>query len=412
MLNCTPFKQQKRFHDPSFFTRNQNHGQSDNKILPMPIIRIHLPNSPKIRKKLKINRYKNFSKISASGPNTLQILKHLRNSSYSTITHKFEFDPYFCDSSCLTELNFALKKLKSIKNFSLILRRFAKDDGVDQLNRISPNIYKLMRLQKIKLEFPSTSNIEEEHILAMHCTLRKCYLLKSFNWTVTEGPILSVKYFESFLKLMKRLVKLEAFREYFALKKGDTKYGVECSQSFQNPPKFSKIKNLELNYSADQQWSGMSDNGDLSTELLACYVSRYVRAENFKCRLRKNYISAQDAFIWMKSIASMPSLKHFDIELLNCEIGEMELMTIAYGLSQSTKIKSVCFRFLQKTPISTEFLMQFMNQVVKINNLQKFDLYFRMRALSSSEISQLENAFSSFSNIHSSSGKHSFRLYK
>jgi len=221
-----------------------------------------------------------------------------------------------------------------------------------------------------------------------------------------------VKYFESFLKLMKRLIKLENYRECFTVKEGDINSGVEGSKSFQNPPKFQKIKNLTLNYSAGQEWSGMSDKGDLNTEVLARYISRYVGAERFTCRLRKDNFSAQEALVWMKSFASMPSLRCLDIEFLNCEVGEMELMAIAYGLSQTTQLKSICFKFAQKTPISIDFLIQFIRKVVRIDNLEKFDIYFRMRSLSSTEISQLENTFSGSPNIHSSLGKHSFHLYK
>jgi len=399
---------QKIFHQqPSLADQNRRH-KNKNKILPIPIIRIHLPNSSTLRKRIQINQYKNFSKISAAGPHSLRILKHLRNS--SCVTQKVEFDPYLCDSSYLTELSFVLKRFRSIKQLYLIIRRF-ENNGLDEMKKISPNIYKLVRLEKITFEFPSLPNIKEEHILAMHHTLKKCYSLKYFGWTVTEGPVTSVKYYESFLKLMKRLVKLESFQEYIAIKKGTLNYGVEDSKGFQNPPKLRKIKYIEMTYSAGKEWSGMNESGDVGTQLFANYVASYVDVERMKCKLRKSSFSSQDILIWMKSFTSMLSLKHLDVELLRCEIGDIELTAIAYGLFQNKHLKSIRLKFIQKTLISIDYIDQFITTVSRMNNLENFDLYFRMQTLPPSEISLLKNTFSRFSNINYSFGKHTFHLY-
>jgi len=125
MQNDTPFDQScsDQVSIPCF-THPSDGLQSQSKIQPIPIIRKSLPNSPNIRARLRLNAYKNFSKISAAGPQTLQVLQKIKESSSLKMTYKFEFDPYFCDESCLTELNIVLKKIKTIKQLSLIIRRY------------------------------------------------------------------------------------------------------------------------------------------------------------------------------------------------------------------------------------------------------------------------------------------------
>jgi len=234
-------------------SKSHNLTMNSTKIFPIRINRRVLPNSQKMRIKFRANGYKNFSKISAAGPDTLQILRNIQGSSCFSFTQKFEFDPYLCDSSCLQELNIILKKLKCIKQLCLILRRF-ENNGIDQVKKISPNIYKLTRLKKINIEFSSIPNLQEVHLLKFHKTFKKCFSLNSLQWKLIEGPIMSVEYYDSLVKLMKRLTKLENYQEYMTIKKGIPNYSTGYSESFKNPPKFLKIKTLGLYYSAAREW--------------------------------------------------------------------------------------------------------------------------------------------------------------
>ena len=121
-----------------------------------------------------------FSKI--SGTHLVQLLLKSSNLTLSKSVNPINIltlTNSFCDSSCLSELNIILKKLKSIQHLCLIIRRwnfsnnfsiiqwnfqlnltypyrFDNDDknhGFDELNKIGPNIYKLLRLKKIRVEF-------------------------------------------------------------------------------------------------------------------------------------------------------------------------------------------------------------------------------------------------------------------
>jgi len=124
--------------------------QSSNPIHPIPIIRRSLPNSSELRTRLKVYGYKNFSKISAAGPDTLQVLKDLKKSASLKMTSKFEFDPYLSDFPCLSELSLVLKKLKNIKHLILIIRR-VEENKDHSFNEVCSNIYKLLRLTKVKV---------------------------------------------------------------------------------------------------------------------------------------------------------------------------------------------------------------------------------------------------------------------
>jgi len=127
---------------------------------------------------------------------------------------------------------------------------------------------------------------------------------------------MSVEYYDSLVKLMKRLTKLENYQEYMTIKKGIPNYSTGYSESFKNPPKFLKIKTLGLYYSAAREWSGMGENGDEGMESFARYISRHVALETFKGKLIKSYIPYQDILLLMKNFKLMLSLKHIDFEFL------------------------------------------------------------------------------------------------
>jgi len=63
-----------------------------------------------------------------------------------------------------------------------------------------------------------------------------------------------VKYYDSVLRLMRRLSKLKHYKDYITIKKGIPNYDVGYSQSFKNPPKIKSVKSLEFNYSAGKEW--------------------------------------------------------------------------------------------------------------------------------------------------------------
>jgi len=259
------------------------------KIQPMPITRINLTNSPGTRTKFKLYGYKNFSKLSAAGPYTLQTLQNIIRTPHLRIIQNFEFDPYLCDDSYLTELKLALKKLKTVKKINLVIRRLSNNSPreTERLKAIGSNLSKLLRIRKIRVEFPKTSNLEECHILTLFSSLQKSYLLKSLEWIIVESPLLSAKYYRVFNFLMKKLRKLEHSKEYISLKEGIPNSDVNDPEILSEVPKLSQIKYVEIMYSVSKEWSQIGDNGDLGNQIINQYLIGHTALEGHKLKVIK-----------------------------------------------------------------------------------------------------------------------------
>jgi len=95
-----------------------------NKLPPMPIVRRSIPNSKKLRRKLVIEGHKYFDKVVVSGEETEFTLKKLQKTKCLKCINSFEFDPYFCNKSCIKPMVKLLPKLRETKKANLIIRRF------------------------------------------------------------------------------------------------------------------------------------------------------------------------------------------------------------------------------------------------------------------------------------------------
>jgi len=328
---------------------NSNHSLTDkNKIYPIPIIRKSIPNSPKLRIKLRANGYKNFSKLAAAGPYTFQTLQNIDKSSSLKFVQKFEFDPYLCNDSYFTELKIALKKLKTVKQIYLTIRRLNQNiNEVNNLKSIGSALSKLQRLRKIRVEFPSISNLEEPHTLAIYNSLRKCYLLKSLEWIVVESPHMSAQYFQVFMRLMTSLRKLEHYKDYMTIKKGIPSCTEEDLQQYNDSPKVPHLKHLEMMYSVTKEWSHMGEDGDLGYEMFKQYLHSHTGLQSFKLQLIKTACNSQDLLNIMPCFTSLVHLKRLDFEFLNCGIGDIEVAMFVYGLSLIPQLKYVRLKVIQ-----------------------------------------------------------------
>jgi len=90
----------------------------------------------------------------------------------------------------------------------------------------------------------------------------------------------------------------------------------------------------------------------------------------------------------------------------------MELMAFAYGLSQIPHLKSIRFKFIQKSPFEIDLIQQFIEKILRIENIDKFDFYFRKQIILARDVYRIEKMFSQFPNVHCSFGHQSLHLSK
>jgi len=398
---------------------NGSHPSNDifpdkNKISSIPIIRQSIPNSSKLRTRLRVNGYKNFTKIPAAGPNTQQILQNIKNSSCLKFATKLEFDPYLCNLSCLTELSPVLKKLKNIKQLSLILRRLNNNDSneTNRLQGIGSNFPKLLRLRRVRLEFPSNSNIDESQGHILYRALTKCYLLKSLEWIIVESPPLSTEGLKVFMTLMRKLRKLEYYKDYTTIAKGISNTDFYELLNYGDLPKIPQIKHFELTYSAPKDWSSMGENGDESNKVIKQYIERHINMEMFKLQLIRTSFMAEDILNLFQAFVPLANFKHLKFEFLSCGLGDMELAAFIYGLSQIPQLKYFQLKIIQSSPISMEYIEKFVDKLCSMNNLEKFDLYFRKQYISNRDVARIKNMFSRFKNVQCSCSPQSLYVEK
>jgi len=308
-----------------------------------------LPNSPKLRERLQVNGYKHFSKVSAAGPQTSHILQKLNKSSDFKIIHKFEFDPYLCDYSCLTGLKLTLKRLKYIKTRTLEIRRMDQDSQreMNNIKTIGWILSKLKTLRKIRIEFPSSTNLDGSQVLAIYSSLRRCYLLKSLEWVVVESPLSAGEYYGIYGLLMQNLKKLEHYKEYTSIKNGIASFDWQDLEKLGDFPKVPQIKHIEMMYSISKEWSHIGEKGDIGDEMVQQYIRSHTGLETFQLQFIKTPFQSQESLEILQCLASLVHFRHLEYEFLNCGIGDVDIAVFAYGLSKIPQLKYLRFKVIQ-----------------------------------------------------------------
>jgi len=68
--------------------------------------------------------------------------------------------------------------------------------------------------------------------------------------------------------------------------------------------------------------------------------------------------------------------------------------------------------FSLKTRISIDYIEKSIEKVSNMNNLEKFDFYFRKQIIPARERTRLEKVFSQFKNVHCNFCPQSLHIYK
>ena len=85
---------------------------------------------------------------------------------------------------------------------------------------------------------------------------------------------------------MKKLRKLEYYKDYTTLKKEGTNNGYYELQSYGGiPKKIPQIKHIDMTYSSPKDWSSMGDHGDALDQMSKQYIESHSNLESFKIQL-------------------------------------------------------------------------------------------------------------------------------
>jgi len=158
--------------------------------------------------------------------------------------------------------------------------------------------------------------------------------------------------------------------------------------------------------------SEIGENGDIGIELFSRYMECHTNLESFKGKFIRSRFLYQDIMALLQSFGSLPHFKHLDLEVLNCQIGDTELVAFVYGLSKIPQLKSVSFKVIQNSPLSMDYIEKFIEKVSSMENLEKFDFYFRKQTFFKRDLPRIENKFKQFKDVQCSCSPQSIYLYK
>jgi len=282
-----------------------------------------------------------FSKILVSGQNTLTTLEKVQKSPYIRFVGSFEFDPYLCDESGIKPLSKILKKLKLTKSLNLVIRRVKK---INESDSIAPYIHRILRMKKLRIEFPSTLNVDKHGIRSISLSLAKCQSLKELEVHLITMPHLSQSMIAEFIKRLRKISQIEKL----TLKTWPI-YSVknEFTDMKMHFPILPKLKTFHYTQGAQNGWTCLT--GD-SGEFLSFYIHSFAKAINpvsFYYRFDGYVVTTEAILALIEVLPKFSKLRHFTLEIDYCKLSEFDVMLFGDGISKCTQIEHLTFKFIQ-----------------------------------------------------------------
>jgi len=377
------------------------------KIPSLPICRKDLLNSSRLRQRLQVDGYKFFAKLPAAGPDSAKILNGIRRSRCIKFVKNFEFDPYLCDHSQINRLRRICHPIKDLTHLNLVIRRV---DSSNEIESLSPFIARFLRIKSLRIEFPCTQNTEENNFVRLYRAIGKCTNLRSFERKaigMTEETLRSALAFDNCLHRLKRLEKLKI---YEALQKGAIKNN-DCAEI---TPKARKIhaRNIDMTFSSVGEWGSKGIEKDIQMENFATLAQKVPQVERVRFQIIKTAVNYEDVLEFFEICALIPSLIHIEYELLNSQISDMEIGAIVHGLIKAPKFKYFSLKVIQKPGISEDCIEKFACVLSRLDNLSRFDIYFRKLGFHPQSIKDLGARIDSLENIQCSCSKESIHIFR
>jgi len=378
------------------------------KLSPLPVFRKHLPNCSSSRERLSIKGHKFFGKVSAAGPQTLKILQGIKKSHSIKSIKKFEFDPYLCDQSYLNHLKRICHKIQKIKRLNLVIRRV---DFPAELETFSPFVARFSKLHSFRLEFPSLQNASENGFIKLYKAIKKCFLLKSVDWSGVGVQENFQRPSEALLSCLLSLKLLESYRSFTSFKKRAIANEPDDLHLWKNT-RGSKLKTADLGFSMDGEWSSLGTESDIHMEALMCIVQKLPLLQKLKMKVIKSIFNSQEILRLLTAVDTLRDFYHLEFELINCRISDLEIIAFAHGLMKAKSIKYFSLKVIQNSNISEECIEKFAGVISKFDHLLKFDLYFRRLNLHPRGILDLGNRIQNFPKLQCSCSKESIHIFK
>jgi len=172
-----------------------------------------------------------------------------------------------------------------------------------------------------------------------------------------------------------------------------------------------KLQSLDLTFSAIGEWANVGGT-DQNKAIFTKISERFPQLQSLRIMVIKtifNYESIMHSILILQSFARINKIQY---EFLNSQISDVEIIAFAHGLMKVKQLKVFSIKVLQKGGISEECIEKFAGILSNLDNLQKFDLYFRKLDIHPQGIVDLGTRIQNFKNIQCSCSKESIYIYR
>jgi len=378
------------------------------KVGPIPLTRKIQAQSAISRNRLQIYQYKSFSKVSATGKSTYNVLNHLKNSPSIKTLHSLEFDPYLCDSSYLKDLVQALKKFPRIKHLDLNIPRV---DRKNESNILVPFTKRLTTLKSLRINLPSTQNITEDGKIQILEITKRGYFLKRLEVRFVNTMEPSNKFEMQLMDYNRKQKKLEELVVFHSVRKGTIKEEFDYQMPYK-PYTLPLLKKLDMTCSVASEWSSKTDGeGEGTEEFCTQWMARFPNVEEMTCRF-VNVGDAVEINACSSALAGLVHLKTINYESLGCRMGDLELMTVLFGFTKLKQLKNLNFKLIQPPGVSEMVIARFVDVISKLENLESFNIYIRRAEMPDQMIQQFMRDVCKMSNVKCHRYKGSLHFYR
>jgi len=403
-LSTQKLSLKQTFHDQNRNTFNHIF----RKLPPLPLFRKDPLNSCKTRKRFRLEGHKYFAKLSASGPETAKILKSIKKPISIKFLRSFEFDPYLCDKSHINDLRKICPRIKEARRTNFVIRRV---NTSDELETLSPFIARFLRVISFRIEFPNTQNVGEKGLLQLHKAIRNFSFLQSFERVDANMPERSEQYRIKESKYTHQHPDLESIKYYGIVQKGTLRNEIIDQKQTPKIYKFPRIKFLDATFSVPGEWANMGIENDLNEQLTKSFDG-FPQLQVLRLKLIKTMSNYHEILNILTAVSTLQNIHHLDFEYLNCRISDMEVIAFVQGIVKITQLKSFRLKVIQNFDISEDCIEKVAGVLSRLDNLTKFDLYFRKLSLHPRAIVELGKRIEGFGNISCSCSKESIYIYK
>jgi len=247
---------------------------------------------------------------------------------------------------------------------------------------IGPNVTRLLKLEKIRLELPRTNNIDDQGIIKLAWMYGHCYSARKGEHVVVGLDQITDFAHMHFAKYGRKLIRCQEIKKKIQ-KKSFLPHGDEVTEkifqqkSLKLPTRVKNVREIDISLSVPQGWFSMSTEVDETPLNNMKMISQFRNLVNISFCFSGNPITLETMQVLCEILPQFKLLKQLNLELRNSRVSETEIIQFAQTLPTLKAMEQLIFKVIQFPNVSEGSIFYFIGTISKLNNFKKFDIYFR-----------------------------------